>query len=120
MIVLKGEVVHGKALGRTVGMPTANLRVEGLELPEAGVYATRIKIGEKKYGSVTNVGRRPSVDDEKHITVESFIMDFQKEIYGEQIELEFIKYLRPIQKFENLEQVSNQVKKDIEHAKLYL
>ena len=120
MMTLKGEVVHGKALGRTVGMPTANLHVEGLELPEVGVYATRIKIGGEYYNSVTNVGRRPSVDDEKHITVESFIMDFHEEIYGEQIELELIKYLRPIQKFENLEQVSNQVKKDIEHAKLYL
>ena len=120
MMTLKGEVVHGKALGRTVGMPTANLRVEGEELPQVGVYATRIKIGETSYGSVTNVGRRPSVDDEKHITVESFILDFHEEIYGEQIELEFVAYLRPVQKFESLEEVSEQVKKDIESAKQYL
>ena len=120
MMTLKGEVVHGKALGRTVGMPTANLRVEGEELPQIGVYATRIKIGEAYYASVTNVGRRPSVDDEKHITVESFIMDFHEEIYGENVELEFVAYLRPVQKFASLEAVSEQVKKDIECAKQYV
>ena len=120
MMTLKGEVVHGKALGRTVGMPTANLRVEGEELPQVGVYATRIKIGDTYYNSVTNVGQRPSVDDEKHITVESFILDFHEEIYGEQIELELVAYLRPVQKFESLEEVSEQVKKDIESAKQYL
>ena len=120
MMTLKGEVVHGKALGRTVGMPTANLQVEGEELPQVGVYATRIKIGDTYYNSVTNVGRRPSVDDEKCITVETFIIDFCEQIYGERVELEFVAYLRPVQKFESLEEVSNQVKKDIEHAKQYI
>ena len=120
MMTLKGEVVHGKALGRTVGMPTANLQVEGEELPQVGVYATRIKIGGTYYNSVTNVGRRPSVDDDKCITVETFIIDFCEQIYGERVELEFVAYLRPVQKFESLEEVSNQVKKDIEHAKQYI
>lgn len=116
-IILKGEVVHGKALGRTVGMPTANLRVEKAKFPAAGVYATKIRINGKRYGSVTNIGRRPTVDQERHITVECFILDFQGDIYGEQVELEVLKYLRPIQKFENLEAVFAQVKKDIEEAK---
>lgn len=120
MMTLKGKVVHGKALGRTVGMPTANLQVEGEELPQVGVYVTRIKIGDTYYNSVTNVGRRPSVDDDKCITVETFIIDFGEQIYGERVELEFVAYLRPVQKFESLEEVSNQVKKDIEHAKQYI
>lgn len=120
MMTLKGKVVHGKALGRTVGMPTANLQVEGEELPQVGVYATRIKIGDTYYNSLTNVGRRPSVDDDKCITVETFIIDFCEQIYGERVELEFVAYLRPVQKFESLEEVSNQVKKDIEHAKQYI
>lgn len=133
-VILRGEVVHGKALGRTVGMPTANLQVDSASLRgkdeiqseqntnllAEGVYATRIKIGEKYYSSVTNVGRRPSVDNEKYTTVESFIIDFHEEIYGEQVELEFVAYLRPVQKFESLEEVSEQVKKDIECAKRYL
>lgn len=119
MMVLKGEVVHGKALGRTVGMPTANLRVEGTELPEAGVYATRIKIGDTYFNSVTNVGRRPSVDDEKYITVESFIFDFHEDIYGKIVELEIHKFLRHIQKFEDLQAVQRQVEKDVLAAKEY-
>lgn len=113
MMTLKGEVVHGKALGRTVGMPTANLRVEGEELPQVGVYATRIKIGDTYYNSVTNVGQRPSVDDEKHITVESFIFDFYGDIYGKMVELEFHKFLRCTQKFEDLQAVQKQVEKDV-------
>lgn len=116
-ITLKGEVVHGKALGRTVGMPTANLHVTDGELPLAGVYAAKVKIGDKIYCSVTNVGRRPTVDDEQKATVESFILDFHEDIYGEQMEVEIVKYLRGIQKFADLEAVSEQVKKDIEEAK---
>ena len=119
-IILTGEVVHGKGLGRTVGMPTANLRVEGDMLPEAGVYATRVKIAGKSYGSVTNIGLRPSVDEDRHVTVESYIMDFREDIYGKQIELEIVKFLRPIRKFQNLEEVSKQVKKDVEEAKIML
>lgn len=120
MMILHGEVVHGKALGRTVGMPTANLQVEGECLPEAGVYATRVKIRGKNYGSVTNIGRRPSVDEDCQITVESFILNFHEDIYGEQIELEIVKFLRPIQKFQSLEEVSEQVRKDIVNAKQYI
>lgn len=116
-ITLKGEVVHGKALGRTVGMPTANLRVVEGELPSAGVYAAKVKVRDKIYCSVTNVGRRPTVDDEQKATVESFILDFHEDIYGEQMEVEIVKYLRGIQKFADLEAVSEQVKKDIEEAK---
>lgn len=118
-IVLTGEVVHGKGLGRTVGMPTANLRVKE-KLPPAGVYAGRVKIGGKFYCSVTNVGQRPSVDQEEQVTVESFILDFDENLYGQQLELELVKYLRPVQKFSGLEGVLEQVKKDIVEAKKYV
>ena len=75
-VVLIGKVVRGKALGRTVGMPTANLCITEGIMPEEGVYATRIRIGDGVYTSVTNIGRRPTVDDESYITVETFIIDF--------------------------------------------
>ncbi len=116
-ITLKGEVVHGKALGRTVGMPTANLCVTEGKLPPAGVYAAKVKIGDKTYCSVTNIGQRPTVDKEQKFTVESFILDFHEDIYGEQMEVEIVKYLREIQKFPDLKAVSEQVKKDIEETK---
>ena len=119
-IILYGEVVHGKALGRTVGMPTANLHISSGELPECGVYATIIRVNEQTYQSVTNIGRRPTVDQENHLTIETFILDFDQDIYGEKVELEVHQFLRPIQKFKNLEQVKNQVKKDVKEAKKYL
>ena len=117
--ILNGKVVRGKALGRTVGMPTANLYITEGSMPEEGVYATRIQIGDGVYTSVTNIGRRPTVDDESYITVETFIMDFHKEIYGEQVVLEVHQFLRPIQKFDSLQEVQNQVQKDVEMAKIY-
>ena len=118
-IRLSGTVVRGKALGRTVGMPTANLRITEGAMPENGVYATRIQIGDRVYTSVTNIGRRPTVDDEAYITVETFIMDFDKEIYGEQAVLEVYQFLRPIQKFDSLQDVQKQVQKDAEMVKIY-
>ena len=118
-VILSGIVVRGKALGRTVGMPTANLRIIDGTMPENGVYATRIRIGDSAYVSVTNIGRRPTVDDESYITVESHIIDFDREIYGEQAVLEVHKFLRPIQKFVSLKEVQKQVQKDVETAKIY-
>ena len=118
-VVLNGKVVRGKALGRTVGMPTANLCITEGTMPEEGVYATRILIDGQSYISVTNIGRRPTVDDESYITVETFILDFDKEIYGEQAVLEVYKFLRPVQKFESLQEVQKQVQRDVEMAKIY-
>ena len=118
-IILSGKVVHGKALGRTVGMPTANLCITEETIPEDGVYATRILVGGKSYISVTNIGRRPTVDDESHITVETYIIDFNMQIYGEHAVLEVHKFLRPIQKFDSLEEVKKQVQKDVESVKIY-
>ena len=117
-LILTGRVVHGKALGRTVGMPTANIELCGESVfPEYGVYATRIKVGEETYLAVTNIGTRPTVDNEQTVTVEAHILDFDKDIYGQFVELELHKFLRPIHKFASLEEVQVQVKKDIEEAR---
>ena len=114
---LTGEVIHGKALGRTVGKPTANLKVErGQKIPPSGVYATIGIIDGGRYKAVTIVGRRPSVDDENHITIETFFLDLNENLYGKKIVLEFLGFIRPTKKFENLEQVSVQIQKDIEVA----
>ncbi len=99
-------------------MPTANIEVcDANLLPKCGVYATKIRIGDKVYQAVTNIGLRPTVDKEQQVTVEAHILDFEGDIYGEKVELEVYRFLRPIQKFENLEQVHAQVKKDIEEAR---
>lgn len=116
--ILKGKVVHGKALGRTVGMPTANLCIAE-KLPALGVYATKIKIGDRTCKSITNIGKRPSVDRDDDITVETYIFDFDEEIYGQTVELEVCRFLRPVMKFANLEEVREQVEKDVLEAKAY-
>ena len=99
-------------------MPTANIEVTDKSLlPECGVYATRIRVGNEMYLAVTNIGLRPTVDNEQQVTVEAHILDFEDDIYGENVVLEVHKFLRPIQKFGSLEEVQEQVKKDIEEAK---
>ena len=118
-IVLTGVVVHGKALGRTVGMPTANISVDMECLPEAGVYATRIEVDGDVHVSVTNIGNRPSVDDSEQVTVETHILDFEKDIYGKNVVLEICKFLRPVVRFESLKAVREQVNKDILEVKKY-
>ncbi|MBQ1256794.1 MAG: riboflavin kinase [Clostridia bacterium] len=117
-IILTGTVVHGKALGRTVGMPTANLRVdEGCVLPEAGVYATVSEIDGKKHLSVTNIGVRPSVDNSPVWTVESHIVGFSGDLYGEKLTLTVLEKIRPQMKFQSLDEVKKQVEADVVRAK---
>lgn len=119
--IMIGEVVHGKALGRTVGMPTANLGVEDIKLkPPSGVYATRTSVDGEYYQGLTNIGTRPSVDDLPVITIETFLLDFSKDIYGKKLILEVHLFIRGVQKFDNLEQVQNQVQKDLAQVKGYL
>ena len=110
---LKGIVVHGQGRGRTVGMPTANLQSEDeTALPALGVYATLVFLDGRRYQGVTNVGQRPSVDEDAQITVETFILDFSQDIYGQPMELQFFAYLRPVEKFHSLAEVKAQVELD--------
>ena len=111
--MLTGTVVHGKALGRTVGMPTANLAVEaGTLLPPAGVYASIMTLPEGRFMGLTNIGTRPTVDLENRTTVETYLFDFDRDIYGERAELELCFFIRGIQKFGSLEEVWDQVRRD--------
>lgn len=110
-----GEVVHGKALGRTVGMPTANLQAPARKLmPQFGVYGTLSDIDGDAVMGLTNIGQRPSVDDHSYVTIETFLLDFSKDIYGKRIVLELRAYIRGVVKFPNLEAVKAQVDRDIE------
>lgn len=119
--VMMGEVEHGKALGRTVGMPTANLGVSKTKIMVPhGVYATLTKVGDCVYRGVTNVGTRPSVDDMSYVTVETLLLGFSGDIYGETLVTEIHHYVRGVQKFGGLEEVQQQVQKDIVQVKDYL
>ena len=110
--LLTGTVIHGRQLGRTIGVPTANLALpENLAQPKFGVYACTALVGEGQYVAVTNIGTRPTVEGHR-VTVEPWLLDFDGDLYGKQLTLVFHKFLRPEQKFENLEQLKAQIQKD--------
>lgn len=116
--IMIGKVEHGKALGRTVGMPTANLGVADFKLkPPSGVYATSVQIDEEIFKAMTNIGKRPSVDDFDYVTIEAFILDFARDIYGKKIILGVRQFVRGVQKFDSLEEVQQQVQKDIQKVR---
>lgn len=118
---IKGIVGHGKHLGRTVGMPTVNLVTEeDISDVKDGVYASVTTVGGKRYLGVTNVGLRPTVDDENRRTIETYLLNFSQEIYGEEIELELRQYLRAIKKFDSIEAVKAQVEEDIKQINISL
>ncbi len=108
------EVVKGKALGRVIGFPTANINIpEGLIIPKDGVYVTRVKLEGEAFPGITNVGSKPTVENMER-NIETYISGFQAEIYGKIIEVEFIKRLRDIKKFDNLDDLKKQLIKDKE------
>ena len=112
-----GTVVPGQQLGRRLGFPTANLRPEkGLALPRFGVYACRCHLGGEVRTAVTNVGMRPTVEGD-HVTLESWLLDFSGNLYGQEITLEFIHFLRPERKFESLEALKAQIFSDARQAR---
>ena len=107
-----GEVVHGNALGRTIGMPTANLLPgEQKLLPVYGVYATRVEVDEKIYGGVTNVGVKPTIGADR-ANVETTLLHFDGDLYGKQIAVYFLEFLRPEQRFDSLEELKAQMSRD--------
>ncbi len=113
LCTLHGIVVHGKGQGRRHDMPTANIDAYSCgELPKLGVYASVITVAKKKYIGITNIGYRPTVDDEKTITVETHILDFDNNIYGEEILIDLYHYLRPTRQFDSLDQVKEQIDRD--------
>ena len=117
--ILSGTVVHGKALGRKLGVPTANLRLpEGLAIPRFGVYACSCLIDGKRYPAVTNIGTRPTVEG-SGITVEPWILDYSGDLYDREITLEFHYFLRPEQKFPSLEALKEEIHRNAEETRNY-
>jgi riboflavin kinase/FMN adenylyltransferase len=115
---IRGEVVHGRRLGRTIGMPTTNLIPSSEKLlPPCGVYASRTCIGGEYYIGVSNIGYKPTVGEEAHIGVETFLFDYSNDIYGKMIEVELYDYIRPEMKFGSLKELSHQMSKDIIRTK---
>jgi riboflavin kinase/FMN adenylyltransferase len=112
---LSGKVVEGKKLGRTLGYPTANILTENIDklIPAIGVYYTTIKVGNVWYKAATSIGLNPTVEDITTPRIESHILDFEGDIYGELITLKFHDYLRAEKKYESLEALKSAIGQDI-------
>lgn len=119
---LAGTVVGGRRVGRQIGFPTANLRPdEPLKLiPANGVYAARAYVGDRSYGAMVNIGRRPTLDNGNDCTIEAHLFGFSDNIYNESLTLSFENRLRDERKFESLEQLRTQLWNDADEAKKWL
>lgn len=117
---ISGTIVKGKQLGRQLGFPTANIQVNSFHklIPTNGVYIIRAIYDKVSYQGMLNIGTRPTVDGTIR-TIEANIFDFDKDIYGEKLQIELLKYLRPEQKFDGLDALITQISKDKEAAKAY-
>lgn len=108
-----GTVVHGKGLGKKIGLPTANLLLpEEQILPKNGVYAIHIIYDGKVYDGIANVGKNPTFGEEQ-IHIEAHILNFDEDIYGKEITVLFRKFIRGEQRFQGVEELVDQVRKDI-------
>lgn len=111
-----GEVVPCRQLGRTIGFPTANTNIsKDLMLPKEGIYHTKVKVGNRYFDGATNVGYNPTVEN-KGFSVETFILDFNENIYNQTICIYFIERIRDEVKFSSLDELKNQLKKDVDYV----
>jgi riboflavin kinase/FMN adenylyltransferase len=113
---LTGNVIHGTKMGRQLGFPTANVAYNSSEkiVPKNGVYYTLTKVKNKQYLSVTNIGIKPSVQESNAVTVETHILDYNDSIYDQKITVLFLDRIRDEKKFNHLDDLIDQIKRDIE------
>lgn len=109
---IEGEIIHGKANGRKMGYPTANIRLKDkIITPKMGIYATRVLLDGKKYFGATNVGMNPTVNG-KELSIETNILDFNEDIYGKIVRVEFLEKIRDEKKFSSLDELKKQLDLD--------
>ena len=117
--ILTGTVVTGRKLGRTLGIPTANISIpeDVVELP-FGVYACKAQAAGREYLAVTNIGNRPTVGGHR-VTVEPWLLDFEGDLYGQELTLRFYRFLRPEQKFPSLDTLKAEIMKNAEECRKF-
>lgn len=114
-----GKVIHGKKVGKSLGYPTTNITInDSVYALKTGVYVTRTYLVDGVYESVTNIGRVPSFDG-RPFSVETHILDFNRNIYGEELRLDFLHYLREEMKFSNLEDLKARINEDVQDSRKY-
>lgn len=117
---VQGTIVHGKALGRRIGIPTINIFPPDEKLlPPKGVYCAKTKIEDHFYDGIANIGIKPTVTDQKRMTVEVHLFDVHQELYGKEAKVYLYNFVRPEQKFDSVEALKNQMNQDIVTGKQY-
>lgn len=114
---IKGIVIHGKGNGKKLLVPTANLEYKDDCNFEKGVFVSDVYLSGKKYIGVTNIGTRPTIDEENKSTVETHILDFDKDIYGEELKIVIKEKIRDIKKYNSIDDLKKQLKNDILEAR---
>lgn len=118
--MVSGRVAHGNRIGRTLGFPTVNVIPSASKLlPPNGVYYSEVFYSGRRYRAISNVGCKPTITDEKIMGVESYLYDFDKDIYGEEIEVYLYEFKRPERQFESLEALKAQLEEDIRAGALW-
>lgn len=116
---VRGRVAIGNKVGRTIGFPTANMLLGDLVAPREGVYATRVSLDGKVYDAVSNYGRRPTVGADVPL-LETFLFDFDGDLYGREIEVSFVAFMRDEMKFDGLDALKAQIAEDCVKARALL
>lgn len=114
---INGAVGHGQKLGTKLGFPTANIQLDNdiKLIPKNGVYATRVvREDDSEYFGLVSIGERPTVDDSGRITIEAYLIDFNDDLYGEELQLKLLKRIRDEKKFDSLDELIIEMKKDEE------
>jgi len=114
---MEGVVTDGDNLGKLIGYPTANINYNNYIIPKYGVYITKTFIGQQEYPSLTNVGIRPTIVDKNELRIETYILNFDKDIYGKNVKISFLKYLREEMKFDSFNQLKMKIDEDVKIAK---
>ena len=118
---ISGEVIHGKQFGRTMGIPTANQIPDTRKLlPPNGVYASSVLFAGHRYYGMTNIGIRPTVEQTGRRNVETYLFDYQGELYGKKLMVQLLHYERPEYKFDSAEMLKNQLYSDLAATKEWL
>lgn len=115
--MLRGTVIHGKQNGRKIGFPTANMTInESMLIPKVGVYYTNVRYDGKSYKGITSVGYNPTIAEDNQMTIETYILNFDEDIYGKEIQLYFIEWMRPEEKYDSLDDLVQQLRVDNNYA----
>lgn len=114
---IRGVVSKGKGNGMSFGFPTANLTLsDNYVVPKEGVYITKTTINDRELRSLTNIGKNPTIADDNKLTIETYIFDFQDELYGKEISVSFLIRLRDETKFNSTKELVEQIEKDMDDA----